>query len=117
MGNTACADASRKPACLHSSCIRAAMMTSIVCSVTGGVVLGQSLSQAPTAQIKSTPSIVVGLGTSFELTLRDAIDRCARGESRFTRGAVQRRHWRSSGRRGARRVRSAGGLQHRPVII
>ena len=75
MGNTACADASRKPACLHASCVRAAMMTSIVCSVTGGVVLGQSLSQAPTAQIKSTPSIVVGLGTSFELTLRDAIDR------------------------------------------
>ena len=75
MGNIARANASRKPARLHCSCVRAAMMTFIACSVTGGVVLGQSLAPPPQTRSTPEPSIVVGLGTSLELTLRNAIER------------------------------------------
>ena len=77
MGNTARADLSRKPARLQWSCVRAAVMTLIACSLTGSPVLGQSRSQAlpPHARSTQEPSIVVGLGTSLELTLRDAIER------------------------------------------
>jgi outer membrane protein len=80
MGNTARANASRKPARLHWFWVRAVIATIIMCSVTGGVVRGQSLSPASPAQIRSTPepSIVVGLGTRLELTLRDAIERALR---------------------------------------
>ena len=80
MGNTARVNASRTPAQMRRSCVRAAMAMVLAHSVIGGVVLGQSLSHAPTRRIRSTPepSIVVGLGTHLELTLRNAIERALR---------------------------------------
>src|SRR5262245_33995454 len=80
MGNTARVNASRNPAHMRRSCVRAATAMVLAHSVIGGAVLGQAPSQAPTRPIRSTqePSIVVGLGTRLELTLRDAIERALR---------------------------------------
>jgi len=60
--------------------VRVGVATVIACGVMGGAALGQSLQPLPSVQIRGKPeaTVVVGLGTPLELSLRDAIERALR---------------------------------------